>query len=118
MAEKVKNGQQWSYVTINFVKKDRLGIEKIDNAAERVESVLTGFAIAGYKVGFSFDSRSDCYIAAITGKESTGQDSRKTFTIYHSQFSRLLMGLCYVFDQAQESNSLAYLYDVKYESDW
>lgn len=118
MADKTKNGQSWSYTTIQFVKKDKLGIEKIDDAPGRLPDVLAGFSFAGYKVGFSWDTRSDCYIAAITGKDSAGEDNRKTFTIYHSDFGRLIMGLCYIFDQAQEAKSLAYLYDPKYEVDW
>lgn len=111
------NGK-WRFCQIQFVKKDRERIEQLTPSPEEILDMISAFALGGYKVGFSFSQKDDCYICAITSKGVSGPDKDKTFTLYHSQFARLLRGFAYVYEQSSDADSLSRLYDVRPESEW
>lgn len=112
------SAKKWRAVNMQFVKKEKEAIKAIEPDPATFQEAALDFAFAGYKVGFSFDPKVDCYILAITGKDGSGDDENKTFMAFHSHREVLASIVIYLRELLTGGETLSHFYDRFNDSDW
>ena len=118
MAEDKPKDGNWTFNAIQFGKADRERIAKMERTHEELLQVVRQLTFAGYKCSISWRGDLDCYMFSISGSRVTGADKGNTFTLYHSDFERLLLGVAYAFEQAAQADSFHRLYGKTQTNDW
>jgi len=110
--------RRWQMVNVALHKNEKVLIKDMSFEDVDIIDLISSYALASYKVTFSFNKKADSYILAVTMTEDDHEDSNKTFTVFHAQLERLFCTLQHMKAKAADGQSFDYLFNPYRDNDW
>lgn len=90
-----KSGQWTQFVDISLAGVTEKDIELAFGDGDTLADALSGLLSSGYRLGISYDSGRDCFIASLTCKADGSPNEGCTVTSFAASWYQALMVTCY-----------------------